>query len=140
MFHFMSYMGFFSLAGVIVSNTLVLVEFINNLRSTGLPLKEALSYGGVIRLRPILLTTGTTVLGLIPSIYGFGGKDHMVAPLALTFGYGLIFATVITLILIPSFYHIAEDIKCFFARILNWFGIEMDGSLFKAECSDTLPE
>ena len=140
MFHFMSYMGFFSLAGVIVSNTLVLVEFINNLRSTGLPLKEALSYGGVIRLRPILLTTGTTVLGLIPSIYGFGGKDHMVAPLALTFGYGLIFATVITLILIPSFYHIAEDIKCLFARILAWFGIEMEGSLFKTECGDTLPE
>lgn len=140
MFHFMSFMGFFSLAGVIVSNTLVLVEFINNLRTTGLPLKEALSYGGVIRLRPILLTTGTTVLGLIPSIYGFGGKDPMVAALALTFGYGLIFATIITLILIPSFYHIAEDIKCIFSRILGWFGIEMEGTLFKVECSDTLVE
>lgn len=140
MLHFMSYLGFFSLAGVIVSNTLVLVEFINNLRSTGLPIKEALSYGGVIRLRPILLTTGTTVLGLIPSIYGFGGKDHMVAPLALSFGYGLIFATIITLILIPSFYHIAEDIKCLIARILNWLGIEMDGSLFKAECSNNSTE
>lgn len=140
MFHFMSYMGFFSLAGVIVSNTLVLVEFINNLRTTGLPLKEALSYGSVIRLRPILLTTGTTVLGLIPSIYGFGGKDQMVAVLALTFGYGLIFATIITLILIPSFYHIAEDIKCIFSRILGWFGIEMEGSLFKVECGNSLVE
>jgi multidrug efflux pump subunit AcrB len=108
---FMSVLGLFSLAGVIVSNTLVLVQFINNLRDERLPLREALIEAGVIRLRPIILTSGTTVLGLIPSIYGVGGKDFFVAPLALSFGYGLIFATVITLILIPCFYHIAEDIK-----------------------------
>ncbi|MBN2401377.1 MAG: efflux RND transporter permease subunit [Spirochaetes bacterium] len=108
---FMSMLGIFSLAGVIVSNTLVLVRFINNLRDKGLPLKEALIEGGVIRLRPVLLTAGTTVLGLFPTIYGLGGMNYFVAPLALSFGYGLIFATIITLVLVPSFYHISEDIK-----------------------------
>ncbi|HON80225.1 MAG TPA: efflux RND transporter permease subunit [Spirochaetota bacterium] len=127
---FMSALGFFSLAGVIVSNTLVLVQFINNMRDDGLPLKEALLEAGVIRIRPILLTTGTTVLGLFPSIYGIGGKDYMVAPLALAFGYGLIFATIITLILVPSFYYIAEDIKGVTAKLLGLFGIKMKKTIY----------
>ncbi len=129
---FMSTLGFFSLAGVIVSNTLVLVQFINNMRETGLPLKESLIEAGVIRIRPILLTAGTTVLGLFPSIYGWGGEDFMIKPLALSFGYGLIFATVITLVLVPSFYHIAEDIKGLFSRILGKIGFEMNGTLYVA--------
>ncbi len=129
---FMSTLGFFSLAGVIVSNTLVLVQFINNMRETGLPLREALVEAGVIRIRPILLTAGTTVLGLFPSIYGWGGEDYMIKPLALSFGYGLIFATVITLILVPSFYHIAEDIKGAFARLFAKFGFTMNGTLYIA--------
>ena len=108
---FMSMLGVFSLAGVIVSNTLVLVKFINNLRDKGLPLKDALIEGGVIRLRPVLLTAGTTVLGLFPTIYGLGGMNYFVAPLALSFGYGLIFATIITLVLVPSFYQISEDVR-----------------------------
>jgi multidrug efflux pump subunit AcrB len=108
---FMSVLGLFSLAGVIVSNTLVLVKFINNLREQGFGLKDALVEGGALRFRPVLLTSGTTVLGLIPTIYGIGGKDQFVAPLGLSFGYGLIFATLITLIMVPCFYHIAEDYK-----------------------------
>ena len=129
---FMSTLGFFSLAGVIVSNTLVLVQFINNMRETGLGLEDALVEAGVIRIRPILLTAGTTVLGLFPSIYGWGGEDYMIKPLALSFGYGLIFATVITLVLVPSFYYIAEDIKGAFARLFAKFGIRMNGTLYVA--------
>lgn len=106
---FMSVLGIFSLAGVIVSNTLVLVQFIQNLMANGRTLKQALIDGGVIRLRPVLLTTGTTVLGLFPTIYGLGDKNYFVAPLALSFGYGLIFATFITLILIPTLLHIQAD-------------------------------
>ena len=127
---FMGTLGIFSLAGVIVSNTLVLVQFINNMRDTGLPLKEALLEAGVIRLRPVILTSGTTVLGLFPTIYGLGGMDYFVAPLALAFGYGLIFATFITLILIPSFYHIAEDIMGFFSRLLEPLGIRMSRQIY----------
>jgi multidrug efflux pump subunit AcrB len=116
---FMSVLGLFSLAGVIVSNTLVLVKFINNLREQGMGVKEALVEGGAIRFRPVLLTSGTTVLGLIPTIYGLGGKDEFVAPLGLSFGYGLIFATIITLIMVPCFYHIAEDYKNLLRRVFN---------------------
>jgi len=133
-FSFMSVLGLFSLAGVIVSNTLVLVQFINNLRDQCLPLKDALVEAGVIRLRPVILTTGTTVLGLIPSIYGLGGKDFFVAPLALSFGYGLIFATIITLILVPCFYYIAEDLKGGAAKILGKVGITMGDTLY--ECPE----
>ena len=137
---FMSALGIFSLAGVIVSNTLVLVQFINNMRDEGLPLKEALLEAGVIRLRPVLLTTGTTVLALIPTIYGLGGKDYFVAPLALSFGYGLIFATFITLILIPSFYHIAEDIKGGIARMLSHFGVDMRSEIYRSDTAEDLNE
>jgi multidrug efflux pump subunit AcrB len=127
---FMSTLGIFSLAGVIVSNTLVLVQFINNLRDKKLPLKEALLEGGVIRLRPVLLTSGTTVLGLFPTIYGLGGKDYFVAPLSLAFGYGLIFATIITLLLIPCFYHIAEDIKSATSKLFAKLGIKMSNQIY----------
>ncbi|MFH1729928.1 MAG: efflux RND transporter permease subunit [Pseudomonadota bacterium] len=127
---FMTTLGIFSLAGVIVSNTLVLVQFINYQRDKKLSLKESLLNAGVIRLRPVLLTAGTTVLALIPTTYGFGGKDYFVAPLALAFAYGLIFATFITLGLIPTFYHIAEDLKGIFATLLKKLGIEINPKIY----------
>jgi multidrug efflux pump subunit AcrB len=127
---FMSTLGFFSLAGVIVSNTLVLVQFINNQRDSGLSLKDSLVSAGIMRFRPVLLTTGTTVLALFPTIYGLGGKDYFVSPLALSFGYGLIFATIITLILVPCFYHIAEDLKARTAQVLSYAGVSMNTAIY----------
>jgi multidrug efflux pump subunit AcrB len=62
------------------------------------------------RLRPIVLTTVTTMLGLLPSAYGVGGDDPLVNPLALTMSWGLLFATLITLFLVPALYMIREDI------------------------------
>ncbi|MDA3898924.1 MAG: efflux RND transporter permease subunit [Spirochaetes bacterium] len=131
--------AFFSLAGGLVSNTVTLVEFINIKRSEGLSIKDALAEAGMLRLRPILLTTMTTVLGLVPSIYSgikffglfsFGERNYFVQPLALTYGYGLIFATVITLVLVPCFYHIAEDAKHLFAGFLGTFGLTMKKELY----------
>jgi multidrug efflux pump subunit AcrB len=90
---FMSTLGLFSLAGIIVSNTLVLVQFINRFRDEGMSLGDSLIEGGVVRLRPIILTAGSMILELLPVMYGFGGKDYLVSPLALAFGYGLMFAT-----------------------------------------------
>jgi multidrug efflux pump subunit AcrB len=129
---FMSVLAIFSLAGVIVSNTVTLVEFINNKRADNHGLVASLTEAAALRLRPIILTTGTTVLGLFPSIYGIGEKNHMTAPLALAFGYGLIFATVITLILVPCFYHVAEDIKGKTSAILSRFGISMSPTIYQA--------
>lgn len=132
---FMSTLGLFSLAGIIVSNTLVLVQFINKFRDEGLSIKDALIEGGVVRLRPIILTAGAMVLELLPVMYGFGGKDYLVAPLALAFGYGLIFATFITLVLIPCFYYIAEDAKGFTARVLSIFGIKMKSTIYQVKAA-----
>ena len=120
---FMSVLGLLSLAGIIVSNTLVLVQFIGKFRDEGLSLKDAIVEGGVVRLRPIILTAGAMVLELIPVIYGFGGKDYLVTPLALAFGYGLLFATFITLVLVPCFYHIVEDTQGVIRSMLSRFGI-----------------
>jgi multidrug efflux pump subunit AcrB len=114
----MGFLGMFSVAGIIISNTLVLIQFISLLRDEGKPLKEALIEGGAVRIRPILLTSGVTALSLMPAIYGLGGKDAFVDPLSMAFGYGLIFATFITLIIVPCFYCIAEDAKQF---VLNLF-------------------
>ncbi len=131
--------AFFSLAGGLVSSTVTLVEFINIKRSEGLKTIDAIAEAGMLRLRPIILTTGTTVLGLIPTIYSgirffglfsFGDRNYFVQPLALTYGYGLIFATVITLVLVPCFYHIAEDIKHKVASFLGFFGIKMKRELY----------
>ena len=130
---FMSVLAIFSLAGVIVSNTVTLVEFINIKRDEKHGLFEALAEAAVLRLRPIFLTTGTTVLGLMPSIYGIGEKNYMTARLALAFGYGLIFATVITLVLVPCFYHVAEDIKSRFSVFLSRFGVIMNPQLYTPE-------
>lgn len=120
---FMSVLGLFSLAGVIVSNTLVLVQFINNIRKSIPDIRLAIIKAGVIRLKPVFLTTGTTVLGLFPTIYGLGEKNYFVAPLALAFGYGLIFASFITLVLIPCLYYIAEDFKSGTSKIFLKLGV-----------------
>lgn len=127
---FMSTLGLMSLAGIIVSNTLVLVQFINKFRDEGRPIKDAIAEGGVVRLRPIILTAGSMVLELFPVIYGVGGKDYLVAPLALAFGYGLIFATFITLVLIPCFYHIAEDLQVRFASFASRLGITVNPMIY----------
>lgn len=108
---FMGVLGTFSLASIIVSNTLVLVQFINNARAKGMSVTEAVVEGSAVRLRPIFLTSGVVVLGLLPTIYGIGGKDDFVVPLAMAFGYGLLFTTILTLVIVPCFYHILMDIK-----------------------------
>jgi multidrug efflux pump subunit AcrB len=128
--NFMSMLGFVSLTGVIVSNTLVLVQFIIYERESGKPIKAALIEAGGLRFRPVILTAGTTVLGLIPTVYGLGGIDYFVRPLALSFGWGLVFATLITLILVPCFYQIAEDIVAFNSRFFSKFGFKLKDSLY----------
>lgn len=133
---FMGMLGLFSLAGIIVSNTLVLVQFINKFRDEGMPLKDALAEGGVVRLRPIILTAGSMFLELLPVMYGFGGKDYLVAPLALSFGWGLLFATFITLVLIPCFYCIAEDVKGAAAGILALRGIKISHTIYQPKTAD----
>lgn len=116
---FLAIMGLIGLSGVVVNDSLVLVDFINRLRAErpGTPLIELVSDAAAERLRAILLTTLTTVAGLLPLAYGIGGADPFIAPMALAMGFGLLFASPITLALIPSLYLMMNDVGRFLRRV-----------------------
>ena len=92
------------LAGIVVNNGIVLVDYTRRLRRQGLPKEQALIQAGMVRMRPILMTALTTVLGLLPMALGFGPGAEMRAPLALTLIGGLTSATVLTLVMLPVVY------------------------------------
>jgi multidrug efflux pump subunit AcrB len=109
---FMSMMGVIGLMGVVVNDSLILVNYINE-RRKGEPDTRILvivADGTATRLRPILLTSVTTVAGVLPLAYGLGGSDPFISPMALALGYGILFATPLTLMLIPSLYLAQHDI------------------------------
>ena len=106
--------GAVMLAGIVVNNAIVLVDAINRRRrQEGQALREAIVEGGKERLRPILITTATTVLGLTPMAVGLGAGDELRAPLAITVIGGLLLSTVLTLVVIPCVYRIVarEDLE-----------------------------
>ena len=100
------FLGLIMLAGIVVNNAIVLVDYVNQLRARGLPKREALVEAGKIRLRPILMTTTTTVLGLLPMALGLGEGAEIRTPMAITVIAGLISSTFLTLIVIPTVYSI----------------------------------
>jgi multidrug efflux pump subunit AcrB len=106
-----SMMGVIALSGVVVNDALVLIEYANRLRTGGMPPKEAILKAGIRRFRPVLLTTVTTFGGLAPMIFETSRQARFMIPMALSLGYGIVFATVITLLLIPCLYVVVEDIK-----------------------------
>ena len=108
---FMAMMGFVALTGVVVNASLVMAVFIQRQLENGRPWQEAVVESGKRRLRAVLLTTITTVVGLLPTAYGWGGFDPFVAPMALSLSWGLIFSTLITLFSIPAAFGIAIDCK-----------------------------
>jgi multidrug efflux pump subunit AcrB len=116
---FMSMMGMVALSGVVVNSSLVLLVFIQRLRQEGMELTEAIMLAGRRRLRAVILTAATTVVGLLPTAYGWGGMDPFVAPMALALSWGLIFATLITLITIPATLAVAVDTKNALRRLLG---------------------
>jgi multidrug efflux pump subunit AcrB len=107
---FMALLGVVGLAGVVVNDSIVLVEFVNNLRREGKDRRSSIIQGCRLRLRPVLLTTITTVFGLVSVAYMLGGGDPFIRPAAMAIVWGLSFATLLTLILIPCVYAIMDDI------------------------------
>lgn len=103
-FNVMSMIGVVVLAGIAVNDGIVKVDFINRLRRQGLPLREAILMAGRARLRPILMTTVTTVLGLLPMALAIGEGAELGAPLAIAVIGGLSSSTLLTLIVIPVIY------------------------------------
>jgi HAE1 family hydrophobic/amphiphilic exporter-1 len=104
-----SLIGVIILAGIVVNNAIVLIDFINQLREKGIPRNEAIIKAGPARLRPILMTTLTTVLGLIPLSLGIGEGGELGAPMGTAVIGGLGLATLLTLVVIPVVYTIFED-------------------------------
>jgi HAE1 family hydrophobic/amphiphilic exporter-1 len=96
--------GVIMLAGIVVNNAIVLVDYINTLRKKGMTLKESVVEASRVRLRPILMTTLTTVLGLLPMSLGLGEGSETTAPLAVVVVGGLLFATLLTIVVIPTVY------------------------------------
>ena len=99
-----AFIGMIVLAGVVVNNAIVLVDAINRLRAEGMERTMAIREAAALRLRPILITTATTVLGLAPLVVGFGAGAEVQAPLAVTVISGLTASTLLTLVVIPAVY------------------------------------
>ena len=102
------FIGLIMLAGIVVNNAIVLVDYINQLRRRGLDKVDAIITAGKVRLRPILMTTATTVLGLLPMALGLGEGAEIRTPMALTVIAGLISSTLLTLIVIPTMYAVVD--------------------------------
>ena len=115
----LSLFGIVALSGVVVNDSLVLIDFANQRRREGLSIHDAIMAAGVQRFRPIILTTLTTFFGLVPMIFETSRQARFLIPMAISLGFGILFATGITLLLIPSLTMILEDIGNFLKRILT---------------------
>jgi multidrug efflux pump subunit AcrB len=107
----MSLFGIVALTGVVVNDSLVLINFTNNERQRGLNVFDALVSAGTLRFRAIMLTSLTTFGALIPLIFETSRQAKFMIPMAISLGFGVLFATGITLLLVPSIYHIVEDLR-----------------------------
>jgi HAE1 family hydrophobic/amphiphilic exporter-1 len=111
-FNMYSFLGTIVLVGIVVNNAIVLLDYANLLRQEqGLSVREALIAAGQRRLRPILMTTLTTLLGLVPLALGLSEGSEMQAPMARAIVGGLLTSTIVTLFLVPAVYFLVEERK-----------------------------
>ena len=111
----LSLFGIVALSGVVVNDSLVLIDFANRRRKKGSIAVEAIQDAAIQRFRPIMLTTLTTFGGLAPMIFETSRQARFLIPMAISLGYGIVFATVITLVIVPSVYLIIDDVRKLFA-------------------------
>ncbi|MDD2598144.1 MAG: efflux RND transporter permease subunit [Kiritimatiellae bacterium] len=112
-----SLMGIVALGGVVVNDSLVLVDYANNEVKRGVGMRESILNAGVRRFRPVLLTTLTTFLGLAPMIFETSRQARFMIPMAISLGFGILFATFITLFLVPALYVMVEDLHKAWGKI-----------------------
>ena len=110
----LSLFGIVALSGVVVNDSLVLISFANRRRKKGMVAADAIQDAAIQRFRPIMLTTLTTFGGLAPMIFETSRQARFLIPMAISLGYGILFATIITLIIVPSVYLIVEDFRKLF--------------------------
>ena len=119
-FSIMSAFGVLAMAGVVVNDSLVMVHYINLKRDEGLSLLDAVRNAGGARFRPILLTSLTTFGGILPTMFEKSTQAQFVIPMGISLAWGVLFATFITLILVPISYLILEDVKSALSRYWHW--------------------
>jgi multidrug efflux pump subunit AcrB len=125
----LSFFGIIALSGVVVNASLVLVDYINRQRRSGVDLLEAVAAAGVVRFRPIILTSVTTFIGLLPMLSRGGDPTTaFIIPMAISLAFGVLFATVITLLLVPCLYLMVED-------YIPWGELEREASLARQDAA-----
>lgn len=112
----LSMCGIIALSGVVVNDSLIMVDFVNRARKEGHSISEAALQAGSQRFRAIILTSLTTFMGLMPIVFEKSLQAQIVIPMAISLAFGILFATVITLLLVPSLYLILDDLKSIFRR------------------------
>lgn len=122
----MSLFGIVALSGVVVNGSLVLINFANRKRDMGIEPIRAVRDASLQRFRPILLTTLTTFGGLAPMILETSRQAKFMIPMAISLGFGVLFATFITLVMVPALYIVLEDIKSYFSRNEEDEGVEIE--------------
>ena len=133
-----SMFGLIALAGVVVNDSLIMVDFINKARQKGVALRQAVIESGTARFRAIVLTSFTTAAGLMPILFETSTQATYVMPTAISISFGIVFATVITLFLIPTLYMLQEDGFAAFRRFKVWLsGPEASAEAPKPPIRDT---
>ena len=115
-----SVLGMLALTGVVVNDSLVLVDYINKRRREGMALMDAVRKAGGARFRPILLTSLTTFAGLLPLMFEKSTQAQFLIPMAVSLGYGILFATLLSLVLVPVSYLVLEDVKRAIKKIMRF--------------------
>ena len=123
-----SYFGIAAAAGVVVNDNLVLMDYCNRLRDKGLSAREAIVEAGVVRFRPILLTSVTTIVGLTPMMLERSIQAAFLIPIVVSLAFGVFFAFFVTLLMVPSLYGIGLDIDAFFGRMKKKIKSRLPGS------------
>jgi multidrug efflux pump subunit AcrB len=118
---YLSIFGLLALAGVAINDSLVMVDFINQRRRAGMDVFEAVIQSGTRRFRPIFLTSTTTFVGLIPTIFDKSPEAQFLNPMAVSIGFGMLFGTFITLLLVPSAYLAVEDLVGKARKAIDWY-------------------
>lgn len=116
----MSLMGVVALSGVVVNDSLILIDAVNGFRRQGMDRRQAIIAGGARRFRPIILTSLTTFFGLTPMIAETSMQARFLIPMAISLGFGVLFATGICLVLVPSVYALLDDLKLAWQRVATF--------------------
>ena len=122
-----SYFGIAAAAGVVVNDNLVLMDYCNRLRDKGMDAREAIIEAGVVRFRPILLTSVTTIVGLTPMMLERSIQAAFLQPVVVALAFGVFFAFFVTLLMVPSLYGIGLDIGAFFSKLKKWLRSKLPG-------------